>query len=175
MDGSNPHASRRGATCPRRADEGAGLDGVEFDIDLGLEDGECVFSSVSQNWPDSGAFVSGNRSSLPAGPWSKPVGRLLELAVKTVQAFGFAQDVLHVEGKCTTKGARIVEVNARLGGGRIHQMIEPDQIFSTELAEVYVGAKNLRRARSLTEKVLRGRPVVIALRQSDLVRPDRSG
>jgi biotin carboxylase len=27
------------------------LDGVEFDVDLVLEDGECVFSSVSQNWP----------------------------------------------------------------------------------------------------------------------------
>jgi hypothetical protein len=29
-----------------------------------------------------------------------------------------------VEGKCTTKGPRIVDVNARLGGGGIHQMIE---------------------------------------------------
>ena len=27
------------------------LDGVEFDVDLILQDGECVFSSVSQNWP----------------------------------------------------------------------------------------------------------------------------
>ena len=27
------------------------LDGVEFDVDLILQDGESVFSSVSQNWP----------------------------------------------------------------------------------------------------------------------------
>jgi biotin carboxylase len=27
------------------------LDGVEFDVDLVLQDGGCVFSSVSQNWP----------------------------------------------------------------------------------------------------------------------------
>ena len=27
------------------------LDGVEFDVDLVMHDGECVFSSVSQNWP----------------------------------------------------------------------------------------------------------------------------
>jgi biotin carboxylase len=27
------------------------LDGVEFDVDLVLQDSECVFSSVSQNWP----------------------------------------------------------------------------------------------------------------------------
>ena len=27
------------------------LDGVEFDVDLVMHDGSCVFSSVSQNWP----------------------------------------------------------------------------------------------------------------------------
>src|SRR4029079_14549091 len=27
------------------------LDGVEFDVDLVLADGTCVFNSVSQNWP----------------------------------------------------------------------------------------------------------------------------
>jgi carnosine synthase len=162
----------------------------------------------------------------------------VELAVQTVQAFGFARGVLHVEGKCTAKGPRIVEVNARPGGGRIHQVVDavwgvdlveaqlnsvlglpqrltpsrkprcaivnvlvyapatgrlaalpftdvkseaglgvtidiatevgqevngPDQIFSTELAEVYVGAKNLRRARSLAADVLRDPPVVVPL------------
>jgi hypothetical protein len=39
----------------------------------------------------------------------------------------------------------------------------PDQIFSTELAEVYVGGKNLRRARSLAAEVLREPPVVVPL------------
>ena len=178
-----------------------------------------------------------------------PVGRLVELAVKTVQAFGLSGGVLHVEGKCTTKGPRIVEVNPRLGGRRIHQIVQavwevdlieahlrsalglpqgltpsrkprcavvnkfvyapangrltalpstdvtsnvglgviidvaadvgqevngPDQIFSTELADVYVGAKNLRRARSLTEEVSREPPVVAPSRQPDLVRPGGS-
>jgi hypothetical protein len=36
----------------------------------------------------------------------------------------------------------------------------PDQTFATELAEVYVGAKNLRRARSLLAEVVRDPPVV---------------
>jgi biotin carboxylase len=225
------------------------LDGIEFDIDLVLEEGECAFSSVSQNWPT--AEPSFQETGLHCPPDHKPkaVGQLVELAVKTVQAFGFAQGVLHVEGKCTTKGPRIVEVNARLGGGRIHQIVEavwevdlieahlrsalglpqqitpsrkprcaivnafvyapatgrltalpftdvtsevglgviidvaadvgqavngPDQIFSTELAEVHVGAKNLRHARSLTEEMLRDPPVVVPSRQPDAVRPDGS-
>ena len=162
----------------------------------------------------------------------------MELAVKTVQAFGFSQGVLHVEGKCTAKGPRIVEVNVRMGGGRIHQIVEavwevdliqahvrsaiglpqqlmpsrkpryavvnslvyapatgrlealpfmdvrgeaelgpiidisadvgqevngPDQLFPTMLADVYVGAKKLRRARSLAAEVLRDPPVVVPL------------
>jgi biotin carboxylase len=226
------------------------LDGVEFDVDLVLEDGECVFSSVSQNWPTAEPSFQETGLHCPPDHGSKPVSQLVELAVKTVQAFGFSGGVLHVEGKCTAKGPRIVEVNARLGGGRIHQIIEtvwevdvieahlrsalglpqqltpsrkprcavvnafvyapatgrltalpftdvtsevglgviidvaadvgqevngPDQIFSTELAEVYVGAKNLRRARSLTEELLREPPVVVPLATADIVRPDGSG
>lgn len=226
------------------------LDGVEFDVDLVLEDGECAFSSVAQNWPTAEPSFQETGLHCPPDHGSKPVGRLVELAVKTVQAFGFAQGVLHVEGKCTASGPRIVEVNARLGGGRIHQMVEavwevdlieahlrsalglpqrlapsrkprcavvnafvyapatgrltalpfadvtsevgpgviidvaadlgqevngPDQIFATELAEVYVGAKNLRRARSLTKQLLREPPVVVDSRQPGVVRPDGSG
>ena len=214
------------------------LDGVEFDIDLVLEDGECIFSSVSQNWPTAEPSFQETGLHCPPDHRAKPVGQLVELAVKTVQAFGFARGVLHVEGKCTARGPRIVEVNARPGGGRIHQVVDavwgvdlveaqlnsvlglpqrltpsrkprcaivnvlvyapatgrlaalpftdvkseaglgvtidiatevgqevngPDQIFSTELAEVYVGAKNLRRARSLAAEVLRDPPVVVPL------------
>jgi carnosine synthase len=214
------------------------IDGVEFDIDLVLEDGECTFSSVSQNWPTAEPSFQETGLHCPPDHRAKPVGQLVELAVKTVQAFGFTRGVLHVEGKCTAKGPRIVEVNARLGGGRIHQVVDavwgvdlveaelnsvlglpqrltpsrkprctvvnvlvyapatgrlaalpftdvmseagpgvsidiatevgqpvngPDQIFSTELAEVYVGAKNLRRARSLAAEVLRDPPVVVPL------------
>ena len=39
----------------------------------------------------------------------------------------------------------------------------PDRVFATALAEVTVGAKNLRRARSLAAEVLRRPPVVVAL------------
>jgi biotin carboxylase len=214
------------------------LDGVEFDIDLVLDDGECIFSSVSQNWPTAEPSFQETGLHCPPDHRAKPVGQLVDLSVKTVRAFGFARGVLHVEGKCTAKGPRIVEVNARLGGGRIHQVVDavwgvdlveaqlnsvlglpqrltpsrkprctivnvlvyapatgrlaalpftdvrleaglgviidiaaevgqevngPDQIFSTELADVYVGAKNLRRARSLVAEVLRDPPVVVPL------------
>jgi biotin carboxylase len=211
------------------------LDGVEFDIDLVLEDGECVFSSVSQQAPTHEPSFQETGLHCPADHDAKAVRRLVELSVQTVQAFGFVRGVLHVEGKCTSKGPRIVEVNARMGGGRIHQIVEavwgvdlieahvrgalglpqrltpsrkprcavanalvyapatgrlaalplgtvtpeadpglvidlsakvgqevdgPDHIFSTVLADVYVGAKSVRRAQSLIAEVLRDPPVV---------------
>ena len=212
------------------------LDGVEFDVDLILEGGECVFSSVSQNWPTAEPSFQETGLHCPPDHSARAVRRLVELSVQTVQAFGFVRGVLHVEGKCTAKGPRIVEVNARMGGGRIHQIVEavwgvdlieahlraalglpqelapsrkprcavahsivyapasgrlaalplndvtsdidfgpfveasarvgqevdgPDRVFSTELAEVYVGAKSLRGARSLVADVLRDPPVVV--------------
>lgn len=211
------------------------LDGVEFDVDLVLHDGECVFSSVSQNWPTAEPSFQETGLHCPPDHGAKPVRRLVQLCVETVQAFGFRCGVLHVEGKCTSRGPRIVEVNARMGGGRIHHIVEavwgvdlieahvrgalglpqqlapsrkprcavvnallyapatgrlaalhftegtkadlgplvdvaadvgqevdgPDRVFATALAEVTVGAKNLRRARSLAAEVLRRPPVVV--------------
>ena len=41
--------------------------------------------------------------------------------------------MLHVEGKCTSRGPRIVEVNARMGGGRVHEFVEA--IWGVDLVE----------------------------------------
>jgi len=45
---------------------------------------------------------------------------------------------------------------------RVGQAVDgPDRVFATELVEVYVGARNLRRARALVADVLRDPPVVV--------------
>ena len=112
------------------------LDGVEFDVDLVLDDGTCVFSSVSQNWPTAEPSFQETGLHCPPDHGSKPVRRLVELSVQTVRAFGFSSGVLHVEGKCTAKGPRIVEVNARMGGGRIHQIVEA--VWGVDLIEAHL-------------------------------------
>ena len=114
------------------------LDGVEFDVDLVLEDGECVFSSVSQQAPTAEPSFQEAGLHCPPDYGSKPVRNLVELSVQTVQAFGFSRGVLHVEGKCTSKGPRIVEVNARMGGGRIHQVV--DAVWGVDLIEAHLRA-----------------------------------
>jgi carnosine synthase len=114
------------------------LDGVEFDVDLILEGGRCVFSSVSQNWPTAEPSFQETGLHCPPDHGSRAVRRLVELSVQTVQAFGFLRGVLHVEGKCTAKGPRIVEVNARMGGGRIHQVVEA--VWGVDLIEAHLRA-----------------------------------
>jgi hypothetical protein len=61
----------------------------------------------------------------------------------------------------------IVDVAVEVG----QEVNGSDHIFATELADVYVGAKNLRRARSLTEELAREPPVVVPLATADIVRP----
>ena len=112
------------------------LDGVEFDVDLVLHDGECVFASVSQNWPTAEPSFQETGLHCPPDHGAKPVRRLVQLCVETVQAFGFRCGVLHVEGKCTSRGPRIVEVNARMGGGRIHHIVEA--VWGVDLIEAQV-------------------------------------
>jgi biotin carboxylase len=109
------------------------LDGVEFDIDLVMQDGECVFSSVSQNWPTAEPSFQETGLHLPPDHNKKAVRGLVELSVRTVQAFGFHRGVLQVEGKCTGQGPRVIEVNARMGGTRIHQMVEA--VWGVDLIE----------------------------------------
>ena len=109
------------------------LDGVEFDVDLVMQDGECVFSSVSQNWPTAEPSFQETGLHCPPDHSRRAVRGLIDLSVQTAQAFGLGRGVLHVEGKCTSRGPRIVEVNARMGGGRIHQIVEA--VWGVDLVE----------------------------------------
>lgn len=44
---------------------------------------------------------------------------LLDLAVRAVQCMGFVLGVFHTELKYTSRGPRLIEVNARMGGGPV--------------------------------------------------------
>jgi len=109
------------------------LDGVEFDVDVVMQDGECVFSSVSQNWPTAEPSLQETGLHCPPDHSRRAVSGLVELSVETAREFGLRRGVLHVEGKCTSRGPRIVELNARMGGGRVHQIVEA--VWGVDLVE----------------------------------------
>lgn len=114
------------------------LDGVEFDVDLVMHEGECVFSSVSQNWPTAEPSFQETGLHIPPDHDQSEVRRLVDLAIRAAQAFGLHRGVLHIEGKCTTRGPRIVEVNARMGGGRVWEMVQ--SVWDVDLVEAHARA-----------------------------------
>lgn len=112
------------------------LDGVEFDVDLVMHRGECVFSSVSQNWPTAEPSFQETGLHNPPDHDRKAVARVVDLCVQTAKAFGLHRGVLHIEAKATSRGPRIVEVNARMGGGRVHQYVR--QVWGVDLIEAHL-------------------------------------
>jgi carnosine synthase len=112
------------------------LDGVEFDVDLVMHRGDCVFSSVSQNWPTAEPSFQEAGLHCPPDHDRKAVGRVVDLCVSTAQAFGLHRGVLHIEAKSTSRGPRIVEVNARMGGGRVSEYVR--QVWNVDLIEAHL-------------------------------------
>ena len=102
------------------------LDGTEFDVDILLSGGECVFSAVSENWPtDEPYFVETGMHSPSAHP-AERLEAVTDLCVRTALTLGFRDGVLHSEAKDTSRGPRLLEMNARLGGGviaEIHRLV----------------------------------------------------
>ena len=64
------------------------LDGVEFDVDLVMHEGKCLFASVSENWPTAEPSFQETGLHCPATHDRKAVRRLVDLCVQTVQSFG---------------------------------------------------------------------------------------
>ena len=115
------------------------LDGVEFDVDLVLEDGECVFSSVSQNWPTAEPSFQETGLHCPPDHGARAVRRLVRLSVRDSARRSASHAACSTSrAKCTPEGPRIVEVNARMGGGRIHQIVEA--VWGVDLIEAHVRA-----------------------------------
>lgn len=98
------------------------LDGPEVDIDLVFSEGQAVYGAVTDNWPTVEPFFLETGSNSPSILPSYQQRELLDLGVKTVQALGFVSGVFHVEGKYTSRGARLIEVNCRMGGGPVRTM-----------------------------------------------------
>jgi len=109
------------------------LDGVEFDVDLIMHDGKCVFSSVSQNWPTAEPSFQETGLHCPPDHNRREVDRLVDLSIETAKRFRLDRGVLHIEGKCTTRGPRVIEVNARMGGGRVFEIVR--DVWGVDLVE----------------------------------------
>ncbi|EFJ50268.1 hypothetical protein VOLCADRAFT_89214 [Volvox carteri f. nagariensis] len=95
------------------------LDGHEVDCDLIFDNGRPVYGAITDNWPTVEPYFNETGSNCPSVLPKAHQIELLELSVRAVQSLGFKLGVFHVECKYTSRGARLIEVNCRMGGGPV--------------------------------------------------------
>ncbi|HEY5729998.1 MAG TPA: ATP-grasp domain-containing protein, partial [Anaerolineales bacterium] len=110
------------------------LDGEEFDVDILLSEGEPVYANVIRDLPQPHLKEVGSQMP-PAFPADKQV-ELIAFAEQVLRALEFTDGAFHVEVKYTSNGPRLVEVNARIGGGPIYYFHR--HVWGVDLVEQYL-------------------------------------
>lgn len=97
------------------------LDGPEVDVDVVMSEGEYRYACVADNGPTLEPYFNETWAVCPSLlPKEKQV-ELQSLSIASVKALGFTSGVFHVECKATSTGPQLIEVNARMGGGQVHE------------------------------------------------------
>lgn len=97
-------------------------DGEEFDIDILLSEGKSVYAKVSDNWECMAPWFQELGTNCPSLYPMDRQEELIRLSVDTCLAFGFRSGCFHVECKYTSRGPRMIEVNARMGGVSVRDL-----------------------------------------------------
>eukprot|EP00928_Gymnodinium_smaydae_P073672 TRINITY_DN5682_c0_g1_i5.p1 TRINITY_DN5682_c0_g1~~TRINITY_DN5682_c0_g1_i5.p1 ORF type:complete len:622 (-),score=89.99 TRINITY_DN5682_c0_g1_i5:386-2185(-) len=98
------------------------LDGNEVDVDIVFSEGEWRYAGVTDNGPTVEPYFNETWGVCPSLLSVEKQRELKDLAVKSVKALGLQCGVFHVECKYTSTGPQLIEVNARMGGGPVHEI-----------------------------------------------------
>jgi carnosine synthase len=109
------------------------LDGPEYDVDLVMVAGQPVFQSVTDNKPTREPSFLATGSRLPSTMTAKQQKESAEQAIASAQALGLTDGVIHMEGKYTSEGSRLIEANARMGGTYVMDWIKG--VWGVDLSE----------------------------------------
>ncbi len=95
------------------------LDGTEIDCDVVLDNGLASYVRITDNWPTFEPWFNETGDNCPSLLPADQQAEMAALCTDTLAALGFSCGVFHVEGKVTSRGPRLIEVNARMGGGQV--------------------------------------------------------
>jgi len=110
------------------------LDGEEFDVDMLLSEGQPVYAGVTRDLPQPYMIEAGSQMP-PAFPLDKQA-ELIDFTATVLRALEFTDGAFHVESKYTANGPRLIEVNARIGGGPIYYFNR--KVWGVDLVEQYL-------------------------------------
>jgi carnosine synthase len=130
------------------------LDGPEYDVDIVMRAGRATFSSLTDNKPTREPYflATGSRlpSVLPEGAQREAVAQ----AIRAARALGLRDGVIHVEGKVTSEGPRLIEANGRMGGEYVRDWVR--DVWGVDLVEeglmtaARIGGRPFKPAEPLT-------------------------
>eukprot|EP00929_Paragymnodinium_shiwhaense_P108371 TRINITY_DN7468_c1_g1_i1.p1 TRINITY_DN7468_c1_g1~~TRINITY_DN7468_c1_g1_i1.p1 ORF type:complete len:647 (+),score=155.39 TRINITY_DN7468_c1_g1_i1:165-1943(+) len=98
------------------------LDGEEVDLDMVVSGGEWRYCGITDNGPTLEPYFNETWGVCPSLLPLQRQRELRKLAIDSVRACGFSSGVFHVECKYTSSGPQLIEVNARMGGGPVHEV-----------------------------------------------------
>ena len=98
-----------------------------------MANGESIFAEISDNGPTVEPYFNETWGCCPSLLPAAKQTALRDLCVATLKCLGFESGVFHVEAKNTSKGPRLIEVNARMGGGQVRETIL--RVWGVDLAE----------------------------------------
>ncbi len=143
------------------------LDGPEWDVDLVMQAGKAVFASVTDNKPTREPYFLATGSRLPSLLAENQRKQSMDLAIRSAQALGLTDGVIHIEGKYTSEGARLIEANGRMGGEYVRDWVRA--VWGVDLVE-----ENLMAAAGIPVKPFMPAEPLVHL-DGDFIIPTKSG
>ncbi|OGR46385.1 MAG: hypothetical protein A2X40_03145 [Elusimicrobia bacterium GWC2_65_9] len=143
------------------------LDGPEWDADVVMQGGKAVFASLTDNKPTREPYFLAAGSRLPSLLSEGRQKESMALAVRSAQALGLTDGVIHMEGKYTSEGARLIEANGRMGGEYVRDWVKA--VWGVDLVE-----ENLLAAVGIPIKPFMPEEPLAYL-DGDFIIPDKSG
>jgi S-sulfo-L-cysteine synthase (3-phospho-L-serine-dependent) len=113
----------RGQPAPRVALVEEYLAGREFSAEVFYAGGGAAFTGITQRTVSPLPYFVELSHLFPADIPGDLAAEIGDAARHALDAVGFARGPAHVEVKLTTKGPAIIEINARLAGGMIPELV----------------------------------------------------
>lgn len=100
------------------------IDGQEVDIDILIQDGTCLFASVTDNFQTHEPYFIETGQALPSSLPQSEQNKLIRMALTVLQTAGVTNGCIHFEAKSSSQGPVPVEVNLRMGGDHVYNYIK---------------------------------------------------
>jgi biotin carboxylase len=100
------------------------LDGPGFSVESLTLDGETTHVAVCRKGEMSQPFFLETGHTCPAPVAPELRAEMQDVAGRAIAALGIRDGITHAEMKLTSRGIRVLEVGARMGGGSIRQVVK---------------------------------------------------